>query len=367
MLPSNRTIYRRLWLTLAGGLLLFALLAGCGKKNNAEVATYNGGSVTSAELESFLGADKFFNYNAYYDFIASSPSFKEQMLKQLIAFKAIAAGVDQAKQDKAAKGAKEQIDLLNQSVKDNKELKKQLDEFFKEHKIDKEDLQDYLTLRFTVSEYLNAQVTEDKMKAEYDQTVAEDKHYFDTAKVSHILIGLKDQEGKEIRSKEEAQKRALEVRDKILAGGDFAELAKEYSDDPGTKENGGSLEIQLGKNAPWAPEFKQAAIDLEVNEISEPVLTEYGYHVIRVDEKQLKSYEDVKEQVRGAVVNNLFNEYMEKEFPKLNAKINLPKEETGDETGGKTEDNEGEGKTDQSETDQNEKDQSEQDQGESQQ
>lgn len=319
------------WMIFIALASILALAAGCGSKKTGEAASYTGGTISTAELDSFLGANKFFNYNPYYDLMSGDPSFKEQMLKQMIGFKAIAGKADEKVKEKAEGDAKKQIDQLNESVKENKEMKQQLDQFYKDNKISAKDLQSYLVLRFTVGDYLNSQVTDEMVKAEYDRTIKEDKLYYDTAKVSHILIGLKDQEGNELRTEEEASKRANEVLAKVKAGGDFAELAKEYSDDPGTKEQGGALEIQLSEGAPWAPEFKQAVIDMKEKGLSEPVLTDFGYHIIRVDEKKAKTYEDVKDQVKNIVIGDQFNEFMDKEYPKLNVKITLPKDKGQDQ------------------------------------
>ena len=73
---------------------------------------------------------------------------------------------------------------------------------------------------------------------------------------------------------------AKEVRDKLVAGGDWTELAAKYSDDAGTASGGGDLgDVSKGD---MVPEFEDAVFSLDVNEISEPVKTTYGYHVIQV-------------------------------------------------------------------------------------
>ncbi len=75
-----------------------------------------------------------------------------------------------------------------------------------------------------------------------------------------------------------------EIQQKIAAGADFAGLARAYSEDPGTAAQGGDLGcFAVGR---LVPEFEAAAFDLRPGEVSEPVLTQYGYHLILLHEKR---------------------------------------------------------------------------------
>ena len=96
-----------------------------------------------------------------------------------------------------------------------------------------------------------------------------------------------------------------EVIEKLNAGGDFAALAKEYSSDTGSAEKGGELGwFTVGT---MVPEFNDAAYALEINKISEPVKTDYGYHIIQVtDKRDVKDYgtlEDKKEEIRKSIAS----------------------------------------------------------------
>ncbi|MGN4423007.1 peptidylprolyl isomerase PrsA [Bacillus cereus group sp. MYBK30-1] len=102
-------------------------------------------------------------------------------------------------------------------------------------------------------------------------------------KVSHILV--KD------------EKTAKEIKEKLNNGEDFAALAKQYSEDPGSKEQDGEI-------AGFAPgqtvkEFEEAAYKLDAGQVSDPVKTSYGYHIIKVtDKKELKPFDEVKDKIR---------------------------------------------------------------------
>ena len=79
-------------------------------------------------------------------------------------------------------------------------------------------------------------------------------------------------------------KQAQELVAKIKGGASFEEVAKEYSEDPGSKENGGDLGF-FGRGQ-MVPEFEKAAFELPANQISDPVKTQFGYHIIQSLGKQ---------------------------------------------------------------------------------
>jgi parvulin-like peptidyl-prolyl isomerase len=86
------------------------------------------------------------------------------------------------------------------------------------------------------------------------------------------------------RDDAQALARIIEAQQKLGAGGDFAALAKEYSDDPGSAQQGGELGW-LGKGQGLDPVFETAALALKVGDISQPVKSSFGYHIIQAEEK----------------------------------------------------------------------------------
>lgn len=100
---------------------------------------------------------------------------------------------------------------------------------------------------------------------------------------------------------------AEEVRNKLVAGGDWEKLAQEYSDDPTTATSGGDLG-EVSKNE-MVPEFDESVFSLEVDEISEPVKSSFGYHIIQVTAiNEAKQYTLDDEQVRSDIEATLLNE-----------------------------------------------------------
>ena len=137
------------------------------------------------------------------------------------------------------------------------------------------------------------QVSEDDERADYNDHI--DLYQVeDRAHVAHILfktVGKTDAEVAEIR------KKAEDVLQKAKHGGNFADLAKQYSEDT-SKDNGGDIGwITRGQTV---PEFEQAAFTLQPGSISDLVKTQYGFHIIRVIERQLartKTFDEVRPEI----------------------------------------------------------------------
>ena len=148
------------------------------------------------------------------------------------------------------------------------------------------------------------QVTPDDLQAYYDQH-RDEFRVPEQVNVRHILIKtpLPGPDGKvDTKGAEEARKKAEDVLKQIKAGGNFAELAKKYSEDPGSAKNGGSLGW-IGKGR-TVPEFEKAAFSLPKGGTSDLVQSSYGFHIIHVDDKQdahLKTLDEVKDQIQSVI------------------------------------------------------------------
>jgi len=137
----------------------------------------------------------------------------------------------------------------------------------------------------------------------------------ETVKARHILIGFKGDMTED--QKKELRKKAEDVLKKAKGGDDFAQLASEYSDDPGSKTKGGELGYFPKGN--MVPEFENAAFNLKPGEISDVIETPYGYHIIKVEDKkaaEMPAYDSIKEQVRVKATQDAeqkkINEFIEK-------------------------------------------------------
>jgi parvulin-like peptidyl-prolyl isomerase len=106
---------------------------------------------------------------------------------------------------------------------------------------------------------------------------------------SHILIGFEGTRSSSHRSREEAEKLAEEILNELKAGADFATTAEKYSDDPSVKENKGNLGyFTWGK---MVGPFQEATWELEIGEISKPVESMFGFHIIKLeDTREVPNY-----------------------------------------------------------------------------
>lgn len=161
------------------------------------------------------------------------------------------------------------------------------------------------------------------LKAYYEQHKAE--YSAPEVKARHILIRYKGspvplkKDQKEL-TEEEALAKAKDIREKIVKGADFAGLAKAESDDAGSGANGGDLgSFPQGR---MVKEFDQAAFSLPVGEISEPVKTQFGYHIIQVVSRGPKTYEEVKPQLEPKVKSELTKKVVEEARKQVPVTIN---------------------------------------------
>ena len=147
-------------------------------------------------------------------------------------------------------------------------------------------------------------VTQADLQAYYNQHQDEYRSP-ETVTVRHILIKTPtpDADGKiDPKAVEAAKAKAEDVQKQLKAGGDFGELAKKYSDDPGSAQQGGLLPpITRGRTV---PEFEQAAFTTPKGQTTGIIRTSYGFHIIRVEDKQnasVKPLDEVKAQIEPII------------------------------------------------------------------
>lgn len=149
-------------------------------------------------------------------------------------------------------------------------------------------------------------LTEDMLKTNIRFSLLQEKATKDVKITDEEIQKYYDQSSQELNARHilvEDEALAKELVEKLKAGEDFAKLAKENSTDPGSGEKGGDL--GWFSTGTMVPEFNDAAYALKIDEISEPVKSEFGYHIIQVlDKREVKDYgslEDKKEEIREAI------------------------------------------------------------------
>jgi parvulin-like peptidyl-prolyl isomerase len=171
-------------------------------------------------------------------------------------------------------------------------------------------------------------VGDPEMKKHYD----ENKQQFEETRASHILIMLPEQreqraQGEEKKegqpaqpakpaTKEDARKLAEQLLARVKAGEDFAKLAKEYSDDTGSGQQGGDLGF-FRKDVRFVPEFKEAVFKLKPGEVSDIVETQFGYHIIKVIENRTAGFD---EAMKAELKDDLLEKEIQKRIEAIKAK-----------------------------------------------
>ncbi|KAJ6645036.1 Parvulin-like PPIase [Pseudolycoriella hygida] len=260
---------------LSASLLALASIAFAEDK---VVATYKGGEVTESqimkELQPFLanqnGGDKNKSFSEF------DPKLQENLVRNYIDMKLL----EQEAVKSGIESSKEFQDKLNQAKKQliNQEL---------------------------IEQHVKANVTEKMISAEYDKLAANLKGK-EEVKVSHILLPT--------------EKEALKVKNRLNKGEKFVKLAKELSKDEGSKANGGEIGYIIPGQL--VPEFEEKALSMKVNEISAPVRTQFGWHVIMVLDKRPAQIPS-KEEATPGITNKLSREAVVKYIADLESKSDV--------------------------------------------
>jgi len=252
------------------------------------VATVNGEEIFRKELDRRLGVLKRLNQEVTravkIDVI--SQLTKKVLLKQFV-----------EKQDIGVSGGEVQGELekIQYFLKSNpNESDKSLEEILESQGSNIGELEDEIRRTLALSKYLDDRVDDEEKISYFKSNIG--VFNGEKVKASHILIDTTKL--KTAAELETAKQKIEEVKKEIDNGADFAETAREYSTCP-SAEKGGDIGFFQRKGS-LVEEFAEAAFSMKVGEISEPVKTQFGYHIIKVTDKEEGkdvSYKDVADMV----------------------------------------------------------------------
>jgi parvulin-like peptidyl-prolyl isomerase len=180
---------------------------------------------------------------------------------------------------------------------------------------------DEATLPIILERELKVTITDDDVKKFYDaptNTAAFEQP--EMVRASHILLMTQDPATHQplpADKKAEKKKQMEDILKQAKAGTDFADLAKKYSEDPGSKDKGGEYTFPRGQ---MMKEFEDTAFSLKTNEISDIIETTYGYHIIKLSEKipaKKVDFDKVKDGIREHLVQLAFA----KQLPAFTSKM----------------------------------------------
>ncbi len=204
--------------------------------------------------------------------------------------------------------------------------KEAFDSVLKRENITEDELKSAIRYGIAIQTYVEdmyvskTSVLDEELKTYYDSNPALFKHP-EMVKASHILIKLDPQADE--AQKIEARKKIDDIAKKLTAGEDFAELAKNYSECP-SSANGGDLgSFRRGQ---MVQAFEDAAFSMNPGEISPVVETHFGFHIIKVSEKQPEGtfpFEEVKPQIQQVLTREKVQKLLEKDIENLKSKADI--------------------------------------------
>jgi len=248
----------------------------------------------------------------------------KQMHTRLVDSLVEQALIEQMAKEKNVKVTDEKVmDQLKQIAGEQNQTMEEVEAEIKGMGMTLEDIKGQIHTQMLSREIMDTMpVTEEEEKAFYN----DNPQYFDKpeqVRARHILIMFEPDASDEDKAKAREKIEGLLKRAK--AGEDFAELAKEYTEDPGSKEAGGEYTFPRGQ---MVKPFEDTAFSLKVGEISDVVETQYGYHIIKLLEKIEAGkipFEDEQEKIKTYLKGQKYQEAQQAYHAK--AKITYSEEE----------------------------------------
>jgi foldase protein PrsA len=302
-------------------------VVGCSKSSSNKTgvqegvaAVVNGKDITMAEINKRV--DQILSSNpemlAATDKDAKRQQLREEALEQLIS---MTITLEEADKQDIKFSDKEYNDGIKKLMKDNgikdeAALKKILADKKLSYEDFKKDYIDRMRIKKLGDKLTKSVKVSDKEVEDYYKTNKSEFATQDQVKVQHILV----------QKLEEAESIIKELKN----GADFGKLAKKYSIDPGSKDNGGEYPMTPVSN--YVQEFGAASMNLEPGKFTEtPVKTEYGYHIIKLVEKSKgvqKKFAEVKDDIKKQLLDTAKSEYLNDWLKKARDKAKVTKSST---------------------------------------
>jgi parvulin-like peptidyl-prolyl isomerase len=281
-------------------VLSMVFMAACSQA----VASINGLEVTQAEV------DEYMNFILSQDPEGGEYLTDEDMEEleiNIIDSLLVVKLLDQYAGDNNVTVTQEEIDLQMDSIIASYESESAFEADLKEKNVDRKFLEkeiknQILRNKIYAEATMEVIVTDDQVKQYYDDNLDTQFINPERIRVSHILSIFPWVEDESIEENEQGKKEARDkiefVQEQLENGAEFGDMAREYSDDTNTSTDGGDLGfITEGQ---MVEEFEKAAFALEINEVSDIVETEFGYHLIKVfdrEEEGIQAFEDVEDDI----------------------------------------------------------------------
>ncbi|MHB0866846.1 MAG: peptidyl-prolyl cis-trans isomerase [Thermoleophilia bacterium] len=288
---QEKAMFKKILITLFVAGLVAIVLTGCGDLPKSAVAEVNGKVITREDLDRNI-EDLKVQYQNQGGFPESgTPEYTEmqkQVAERLVNEEILWFEADKLNIKVTDQEINDQLDTYKQQAGGDEQFQSQL----KEKNYTEDRLKDQIR-KSLLFQKLYPEVTKDAAAVTDEQALKyfnENPTLFqqaETRTVRHILV------------KDEATANQVEAR--LAAGEDFATLAKELSTDPGSKDKGGELGSKPTTGSGFVPEFEAGMAALTVGQISAPVKTSFGFHIIQVTAitpPGTQTFDQVKEELK---------------------------------------------------------------------
>ncbi len=287
------------------------------KDKNDVVAKVNATEIKESELSEAMNATMAQNPQLYS--MMASEEGKKALRKRALDRVISTELLNQEGMKIKIKDLGQQVDKAYEDIRAKFPKEEAFQKALKQRNMTKKDLRKQIEKGIRIRSLID-----DKVKKNISISEADVKSFYDTnkdkfvdkeeVKASHILIKVAKDADK--ADEEKALKKIKELLKRAKAGEDFAKLAKENSEDPSAAQNSGDLGYFSREQ--MVPEFSKAAFALKKGEISDPVKTTFGYHIIKFEDKKAERavpYEEVNDKIaeylKGRAVQSKVADYVE--------------------------------------------------------
>lgn len=307
---------RRVVLLLAVGALL---ASGCGNLFDPAAAVVDGEKITVAEIEAEL--EQYRETARYQQLVAQAPegeierTFQQDYLTLLIRETVLENEAEERGIEVTAEEVNERIDLIKEEIGSEG----QFQEALKEEGLDLEQLEFQVRVQL-LGEELRADVTEgvgaseEELRSYYEENIED----YQEVRAQHILL-----DSKKLSLAEDLALRLQKAKpDEVEKL--FASLAEKHSEDPSTSGDGGDL--GWAPPGQYAEPFAEAVSDLKIGVVSDPVKTEFGWHVIRVTGRRVTPFDEAKAEIQETIgadaIDEAWEEWLVEAYEEADIEIN---------------------------------------------
>ncbi|HEX4747736.1 MAG TPA: peptidylprolyl isomerase [Gaiellaceae bacterium] len=303
------TAARTALVTLLATLALVAAACGGGSENvpAGAIAVVNGTEISKEDLDKLVAQAKRGYESQKQQFPKAGTPEYQNIQRQYVAYLVELEELRQAAEEMGISVSAKDVDAAEQELIESRYEGKraEYEKALKEQGFTPEEYRENALEVSALAKKIFDQVTKDTKVTDEEilEYYTQNQSQYGTPEsrdVRHILVAEKTADGKV--DFEASKEKADSIYEQLSGGADFAALAKQFSADPGSKDAGGKLTISRGQTV---PEFDKVSFELDKGELSKPVKTEYGYHVIEAVSEVRKATTTPLDKVRASIRTQL--------------------------------------------------------------